>query len=144
MPSSSSSNTSQSHKARIFSVDLEGNVYCHYYRLAVRRVARHRSSRAGHEFYGCPLWPDCKIFIWKEQVDETLSCGVNISQTNRHIIQKNEALEMKLSNLEMEKSMLEEENKKLKHKLKVSKCPASPYVIVLVLLFVCFKCIFGH
>ncbi|MFS7934063.1 hypothetical protein Hanom_Chr05g00387101 [Helianthus anomalus] len=54
MSSSYSSNTSQSHKPRIFSVDLEGNVYCHHYWLAVRRVAGLRSSRAGHEFYR--LW----------------------------------------------------------------------------------------
>ncbi|KAK1411621.1 hypothetical protein QVD17_38177 [Tagetes erecta] len=74
MSSSSSSSILPFKKLKSFRLGTDGNVYCNHNMVAVLRVAGSRSFRHGHEFYGCPLWPesDSKFFIWKEYVDVML------------------------------------------------------------------------
>jgi hypothetical protein len=71
----------------------------------------------------------CKFFIWKEDMDNTLSL-----EKAKLMSLKNHALEMKISNLEVEKMILEEENKSLKLKLSKSKgnYPIQIYVVVFI------------
>ncbi|KAL8256332.1 hypothetical protein R6Q59_031399 [Mikania micrantha] len=57
MSSSSSSSSVQKKQIRIFKFGVDGNVYCNHDMVAIMRVARSRSTRQGHEFYGFPLWP---------------------------------------------------------------------------------------
>ncbi|KAD3338034.1 hypothetical protein E3N88_33555 [Mikania micrantha] len=96
----------RNNQIRIFKVGVDDNVYYKYDMVAIMRVAGSRSTRQGHEFYGCPLWPrlDCKFFIWKEEVDAMFSDGCN----HKLLESKNKALEMKIANLKVKKTMLEE------------------------------------
>ncbi|KAL8191562.1 hypothetical protein R6Q57_028293 [Mikania cordata] len=57
MSSTSSTAHSVNKNPKIFKVDLDRNLYCKHDLIIVRRVVQRKSSRIGHEFYGCPLWP---------------------------------------------------------------------------------------
>ncbi|KAL8201915.1 hypothetical protein R6Q57_011062 [Mikania cordata] len=118
MSSSSSSSSVRKKQIRIFKVGVNSDVYCNHDMVAITRVVGSRSTRQGHEFYGCLLWPrlDCKFFIWKEEVDAMFSDGCN----HKLLESKNKALEMKIANLKVKKTMFEEENKSLKQRLSKS------------------------
>ncbi|MFS8026014.1 hypothetical protein Hanom_Chr16g01481971 [Helianthus anomalus] len=77
MSSSSTSSSTILRNAKLFKVDLEGNVYCHHDVVAFIRVVGRKSVRQCQQFVGCSHWPccllersDCKFFLWKEDVDK--------------------------------------------------------------------------
>ncbi|KAL8224387.1 hypothetical protein R6Q57_019862 [Mikania cordata] len=142
MSSSSTSSSVRKKQTRIFKVGVDGNVYCKHDMVAITRVAGSRSTRQGHEFYGCPLWPrlDCKFFMWKEEVDAMFSDGCN----HKLLESKNKALEMKIANLKVKKTMLEEDNKSLKQRLSKSsffpkKCLCLVMLNAITLIYCYFK-----
>ncbi|KAF5785275.1 putative transcription factor GRF family [Helianthus annuus] len=109
MSSSSLSSSIISKNPKIFRLGIDGRVYCNHELVAIRRVARNRSSRQGEEFYGCPLWPgsDCKFFMWKQEFNVVLSSECNFR-----------FVEMDNERLVFEKTLIEEENKSLKKQSK--------------------------
>ncbi|KAK9064097.1 hypothetical protein SSX86_017969 [Deinandra increscens subsp. villosa] len=85
----------------------------------VSRVAGDGTTRPGHEFFGCSLWPgksDCNFFMWKDDVASS-PVVEDFEAKSKLLAMKNQVLEMKVSKLEAEKMMLEEEVKSLKLKL---------------------------
>ncbi|KAL8255079.1 hypothetical protein R6Q59_033300 [Mikania micrantha] len=82
MSSSSSSSSIRKKHIRIFKVGFNGNVYCNHDMVAITRIAESRSTRQGHKFYGCILWPSWiasslyrkKKWMLCFQMDAIISC----------------------------------------------------------------------
>ncbi|KAI7746879.1 hypothetical protein M8C21_018040, partial [Ambrosia artemisiifolia] len=109
MSSSSSCRMRSSSNLKIVKVGTDGKLYCEHNLLAVMRQGGTCASRPGHYFYESPFAlrrADCKLFMWKEDVDNLMLSGP-----------EKRALQIQNERLEVEKDLLQREVASLKTKV---------------------------